>query len=145
MNCQTIMNRQSSDRFIVFGLVMLIIFCSIPFKQQIEVIKNVEYTSTDQFHVEVGFGGPRITWTTVMCNRTVEIRFIHQTGVWISTQNVVLASFRSTAASYNFKADHSTYIIEITADGPFFGHISYTCLVEIETNVINGVLYLFRQ
>jgi hypothetical protein len=139
------MKRHSSDYFLVIGFVLAILFCSIPFKQVVEVTKAAEYTSIDQYHIEVGFGGPSVTWVTVMCNRTAEIRFLHQTGVWISTQSVILASFKSTEASYNFKSEHSTNIVEVISDGPIRVRIVYTYLVETEVNLFSRVFNSLRH
>jgi len=81
----------------------------------------------------------------VMCNRTADIRFMYQTGVWVSTQNIILASFRSAAVSYNFRAEHTTNIIEVVSDGPFLARIIYTYLLETEVNLFTRVLYSFEQ
>lgn len=106
--------------------------------------KAIESTSSDQYQLEMGFGGPRVTWVTVMCNRTADIRFMYQTGVWVSTQNILLASFRSTTVSYNFRAEHTTNIIEVASDGPFQVRIVYTYLLETEVNLFTRVLYSFE-
>ncbi|MHA2026564.1 MAG: hypothetical protein ACW98U_11755 [Candidatus Thorarchaeota archaeon] len=137
------MKRLSNEHLLIIGLILAIVFCSIPFKQEVEVIKIVEHTSLDQYHVEVGFGGPKVTWVTVICNRTAEIRFMHQTGVWVSTQNVLLASFRSTTASYNFKSEHSLNIVEIVSDGPILVRIIYRYLLVTEVSCFVRVLYSF--
>lgn len=139
------MKRHSSEDFLIIGLVIAILFCSIPFKQDVEMTKIVEYTSSDQNHIEVGFGGPKVTRVTVMCNRTAEILFMHQIGVWVSTQNVVLASFRSATASHNFRAEHTTNIVEVISDGPILVRIVYTYLLETEVSLFIRVLYSFRQ
>jgi hypothetical protein len=139
------MKRNTSDYFLIIGFILVILLCSIPFKQVVEVEKVTEYASIDNYHVEVGFGGPSVTWVTVMCNRTAEIRFLHQTGVWISTQNVLLASFRSKTASYNFKSEHSTNIVEVTSDGPILVRIVYTYLIETEVNLFGRFLYSIEQ
>ena len=139
------MKRRSSENFLIIGLVLAILFCSIPFKQVIEVTKIEEYTSTDKYHIEVGFGGPDVTWVTVTCNRTAEIRFMHQIGVWISTQNVLLASFRSATARYNFNTEHSTNIVEVISDGPILVRIIYTYLFETEVSLFIRFLDSFRR
>ena len=135
------MKRKTSDYFIVIGFILAILFCSIPFKQVVEVKKAADYTSIDNYHIEVGFGGPSVTWVTVMCNRTAEIWFLHQTGVWVSTQNVLLASFRSMTASYNFNSEHSTNIVEVISDGPILVRIVYTYLIETEANLFSRALH----
>ena len=139
------MKRYSNEYLMIIGLVLAFLICSIPFKQEVERTEVAEYTSLDQNQVEVGFGGPKITWVTVMCNRTAEIRFMHQTGVWVSTETVLLASFRSKIASYNFRSEHSTTIIEVVSDGPILVHIAYTYLLETEINLFNRVLNVFGQ
>ena len=107
------MKRRSNEFLLIVGLVLAILICLIPFRQEIEVTTVEEYTSLDQYHIEVGFGGPKVTWVRVMCNRTAEIRFMHLTGVWTSAQTVFLASFRSSTSNYNINAEHSINIVEI--------------------------------
>jgi hypothetical protein len=140
---RTIMKRHLSEFFLIIGLVLAILFCSIPFKQEVEMTKVVEYTSLDQYQIEVGFGGPKVTWVRVICNRTAEIRFMYLTGVWISTKSVLLASFRSTTASCNFKSKHSINIVEVISDGPILVRVSYTYLIETEVNLFTRILYSF--
>jgi hypothetical protein len=139
------MKRKWSDYFLIIGIVLAILLCSIPFKQVVEVEKAKEYTSTDNFHIEVGFGGPSVTWVTVMCNRTAEIRFLYLEGVWISTHSVILASFRSMTASYNFKAEHTINLVEVISDGPILVRVVYTCLVETEVSYFSTILYSLGQ
>ncbi len=57
--------RNLSEQFLIIGLVLAILFCSIPFKQEVEATRVAEYVSLDQYQVEVGFGGPKVTWVTV--------------------------------------------------------------------------------
>jgi len=135
------MKREKIDTLLAIGCILAILFCTIPFKQVVEVNKVEEYTSLDNHHVEVGFGGPSITWVTVRCNRTAEIRFLHQSGVWISTQSVLLASYRTDTASYNFNSEHSTVIIEVISDGPILVYIVYTYLTETVVNLFSRTLY----
>lgn len=135
------MKRNWSDYFLIIGFVLAILLCSIPFKQVVEVEKVKEYTSTDNYHIEVGFGGPSVTWVTVMCNRTAEIRFLYLEGVWISTHSVLLASFKSKAASYDFKSEHSINFVEVLSDGPILVRVVYTCLVETEVSYFSTILY----
>ncbi len=135
------MKQRTSDYLLVIGLLIAIIFCSVPFKQVIEVTKVADYTSMENNHIEVGFGGPIVTWVTVMCNRTAEIRFLHQEGVWISTQSVLLASFTSTTASYNVDSEHSTIIVQVISDGPILVRIVYTYLIETEANIFSSVIH----
>ena len=142
---RAIMKRLSSEYFLIIGLILAIVFCSIPFKQEVEVTKVAEYASLDQYQVEVGFGGPKVTWVTVTCNRTAEIRFMHNIGVWLSTKNVLLASFRSATARYNFRAEHSTNIVEVISDGPILVRVVYTYLFETEISLFIRVLYSFGR
>jgi hypothetical protein len=135
------MKRETIDTLLAIGFILAIIFCTIPFKQVVEVNKVAEYTSIDNHHIEVGFGGPSVTWVTVSCNRTAEIRFLHQSGVWFSTQNVLVASFRTNTASYNFYSEHSTIIVEVISDGPILVRIVYTILTETEANLLSRTLY----
>lgn len=135
------MKRETVDTLLAIGIVLAILFCSIPFTQVVEMNKVAEYTSLDNHHIEVSFGGPSVTWVTVLCNRTAEIRFLHQTGVWTSTENVLLASFRTDTASYNFNSEHSTIIVEVISDGPILVRIVYTYLTETESNLFSRTLY----
>ena len=143
MQSWTRLKRRSTEFLLITGLALAILICSIPFKQEVEVTKVEEYTSSDQYHIEIGFGGPEVTWVKVMCNRTAEIRFMYHTGVWVSTKTVLLSSYRSTIASFNFKSEHSTNIIDIVSDGPILVHVAYTYLLETEINLFNRVLNVF--
>lgn len=136
---------RSNELLLIIGLVLTILICTIPFRQEVEVTNVEEYTSLDQHSIEIGFGGPRVTWIRVMCNRTAEIRFMHQTGVWTSTETVLLASVISATASYNFRSEHSTNIVEIISDGPIQVYIVYTYLVEMEINLIIRFLNMFDK
>ncbi|MFW9834352.1 MAG: hypothetical protein ACFFEK_10180 [Candidatus Thorarchaeota archaeon] len=135
------MKRFSADNLLVIGIILAMLFCSIPFKQVVEVTEAAEYASTDDYQIEVGFGGPSVTWVTVMCNRTSEIRFLYQTGVWISTQTVLLTTYTSMTARFNFNSEHSNNIVEIISDGPVLVRIIYTYLVETEISIFSRVLY----
>jgi len=134
------MKKPSDDWYIVIGIILLVVVSSIPFRQVVEMTKVEEYTSTDQYHIVVGFGGPKVTWVTVNCNRTAEIRFMHQVGVWVSIRNVLLASFISTTARYNFNSEHSMNIVEVISDGPIIVRIGYTYLLETEVNLFSRFL-----
>ena len=135
------MKKPSDDWHIVIGIILLVVVSSIPFRQMVEMTKAEEYTSTDQYHIVVGFGGPKVTWVTVNCNRTVEIRFMHQEGVWVSIRNVLLASFKSTTARYNFNSEYSMNIVEIISDRPIIVRVVYTYLLETEVNLFGRFLY----
>ena len=135
------MKRFSADNLVVIGIILAMVFCSIPFKQVVEVTETAEYTSTGDYQIEVGFGGPSVTWVTVLCNRTSEIRFLYQTGVWISTETILLTTYTSMTASFNFNSEHSNNIVEIISDGPVLVRIIYTYLVEAEISIFSRVLY----
>jgi hypothetical protein len=52
-----------------------------------------------------------------------------------------VASFESTLARYNFEAEHSVYIIEVSSSGPILVSVAYTYQVEIETSYFGSFLY----
>jgi hypothetical protein len=135
------MKKPSDNWYIVIGIILLVVVCSIPFRQVVEMTKVEEYTSTDQYHIVIGFGGPKVTWVTVNCNRTAEIRFIYQVGAWLSIQDVLLASFRSTTARYYFNSEHSMNIVEVISDRPIIVRVVYTYLLETEMNLFSRFLY----
>ena len=126
------MKQNWSDSLLIICLMLAILFCPIPSKQEFENTRTTVHTSSQDYNFEVGFGGPDITWVTVLCNRTAEIRFLYQEGVWIATEAILLASFRTTAARYNFNAEHSTNIVQVQSDGPFEVEIIYTYKLEAE-------------
>jgi hypothetical protein len=135
------MKEPSIGSYLIIGIVLVFIFNLIPVSQIVEGTNFTEYTSYDQNHIEVGFGGTRVTWVTVICNRTSQIRFMYQDGVWTSTSNTLVASFESTLARYNFEAEHSVYIIEVSSSGPILVSVAYTYQVEIETSYFGSFLY----
>jgi hypothetical protein len=137
------MKQPSIKHYLIIGFVLVVIFSSIPFRQVVEVTKTVEYTSNDEYYVEIGFGGPKVTWVKVMCNRTAEIRFMYQSGVWVSQENVLLATFRSTLARYDFNAEHTTNMIEVISEGPILVQIVYTYLTEMESSLFDRFLNTF--
>lgn len=137
------MKRRWSDYLLVSCIILTFLVCSIPFKQEVEVTRTTFHVAFDEYHLEIGFGGPKVTWVTVMCNRTAEIRFLHQTGVWISTESVLLASFESAIARHNFGGEHTTNIVEIDSDGPFIVVIEYTYILETEVSVFSRTMFLF--
>ena len=132
-------DRHSDDLLLIIGILLTILICSVPFKQQIEVTEVREYTS-DENQIEISFGGPKVTWVLVTCNRSAEIRFLHQTGVWTSTETVLLASYRSPVASHNFMAEHSTNIVEVVSEEPVQIHIVYTYLTEVHLSILMRVI-----
>jgi hypothetical protein len=137
------MKQPSIKHYLIIGFVLVVIFSSIPFRQVVEVTKTVEYTSNDEYYVEIGFGGPKVTWVKVMCNRTAEIRFMYQSGVWVSQENILLATFRSTVARYDFNAEHTTNMIEVISEGPILVQIVYTYLTEMESSLFDRFLNTF--
>ena len=135
------MKEPSIAWYLIISIVLVVVFNSIPVTQIVENTSHTEYTSNDEYHIEVGFGGTRVTWVTVECNRTSEIRFMYQDGVWTSTTNTLVASFESTIARHNFDAEHSVYIIEVISDGPILVSVTYTYQIEIETSYFGSFLY----
>ena len=135
------MKEPSIGCYLIVGIVLLVIFNLIPVSQIVEGTSFTEYTSNDRYHIEVGFGGTRVTWVTVVCNRTSEIQFMYQDGVWTSTTNTLVASFESTTARYNYDAEHSVYVIEVTSSGPILVSVTYTYQIEIETSYFGSFLY----
>lgn len=124
------MRRLGNEDYLVIGLLLITLFCSIPFTQTVEVTEVFEEHPDDWHNILWGFGGPRVTWVTVELNRTAEIRFMYLSGVWMSTQNVLLASTTADRASFNYNAEYSTVMIGITTDGPILLRIVYRYYVE---------------
>lgn len=135
------MKNPSIETYLIIGLILVVLFGTTPFRQVIEVTRDSEYASENQNYIEASFGGPRVTWVKVVCNRTAEIRFMYQSGVWVSTKSVLLASYRSSSASFNFNAEHATNMVEVISDGPILVRIVYTYLVETESSLFNSLLY----
>ena len=135
------MKQPSLESCLVIGLVLVVIFSTIPFKQVVVETKAVEHTSLDQNRIEIMYGGPEITLVKVICNRTAEIRFMYLSGVWISTTSILLASFRATAASYDYNAEHVTTVVEVISDGPILVRIEYTYSFEIEASLFDRFFY----
>ncbi|MFW9768839.1 MAG: hypothetical protein ACFFF9_16425 [Candidatus Thorarchaeota archaeon] len=132
------MKQRWSDSLLIICLMLAILFCPIPTKQELDTKRTTMHAFSQDYNFEVGFGGPAITWVTVLCNRTAEIRFLCQEGVWISTETILLASFRTTAARYNFNAEHSTNIVQVRSDGPFEVQIIYTYKLEAELTLFTS-------
>jgi len=135
------MKQLPPESYLIIGLLVASVICSIPFTQTIETIKIVDYVSNDQNQIEVGFGGPKVTWVNVVCNTTVEILFMYQNGTWIATQNVILASVQTMSASYNFNAEHATTVVQISSDSPFRVRITYTYPIEMELSLFDRAFY----
>jgi hypothetical protein len=138
------MKHLTSEFYLIIGLLLASVICSIPFTQVVDASRVADYISDGQNQIEIGFGGPKVTWVNVVCNTTAQIQFMFQNGTWISTQNVLLASANTMSASYNFKADHSTIVIQISSDGPFKARITYIYLVEMEMSIFNRAFYMMR-
>ena len=134
------MRRFTPDLYLVIGLLLVLIVCSIPFPQVIDATRTVDYVSEDQ--IEIGFGGPSVTWVNVVCNTTAEIRFMYQNGTWIGTENILLASVQTMSASYNFNAEHSTIIVQIISSSPFQVQIKYTYPIEREMSLFSRAFYM---
>jgi len=138
---RTNLSRLAPELYLVVGILISAVFCSIPFAQVVDATRTVYYVSDDQNRVEVGFGGPKVTWVSVFCNRTAEIRFLYQNGTWMSTQSVLVASIQAMNAGYNYNAEHATTVIEINAEGPFVVRIVYTYPVEMQMSLFERALY----
>ncbi len=128
------MKNPEIEDYLVIGLILAAVLCSIPFTQVVETATVVEYTSGKPYRLETGFGGPKVTLVTVESNRTAEIRFMFKEGVWLSTKTVLLASFRATYARYNYNGEHSTVMIEVVSDGPILVRIVYSYNVVVESS-----------
>jgi hypothetical protein len=135
------MKHLEPEFYLIIGLLLASVVCSIPFTQVVDTIRVADYGSDSQNQIEIGFGGPRVTWVNVVCNTTVDIQFMYQNGTWISTQNVLLASVRTISASYNFNAEHSTTVVVISSDSPFRVRITYTYPIEMEMSIFNRIFY----
>jgi hypothetical protein len=101
----------------------------------------VEHQSDDNNQYSIAYGGPKVSWVNVICNRSAEIRFMYQNGTWIATQNVLLKTIQAPSAMFNYNAEHSTTVIEIISDGPFMVRIVYVYLIEMQINIFGRVLY----
>lgn len=134
------MKRFTPDSRLMIGILIAFVLCSVPIPQVIDATRTHDYVSDDQ--IEIGFGGPRITWVNVVCNTTVEIRFMYQNGTWISTENVLLASIQTMSASYNFNAEHSTIVVQISSGSPFQVQITYTYPIEMEMSLFSRAFYM---
>jgi hypothetical protein len=135
------MKHLDPESYLIVGVLLATVVCSIPFTQVVDTTKTVNYVSNALNQIEVGFGGPRVIRVDVVCNTTAEIRFMYQNGTWISTQNVLLASVQTMAASYNFNAEHTTIVIQVSSNGPFEASITYTYHIEMELSIFSRVFY----
>ncbi len=136
------MKHLTPESYLIAGILLAIVVCSIPFPQVIDETKTIDYVSEER--IEIGFGGPSVTWVNVVCNTTVEIRFMYQNGTWISTENVLLASIQTMSASYNFNAEHSTIVLEVSSSSPFHVWITYTYPVETELSLFSRAFYMIE-
>ena len=124
------MKKLGNEDYLVIGLLLATLFCSIPFTQKVEVTQVIEEHPENWHNIVSGFGGPRVTWVTVELNKTAEIRFMYLCGVWLAAHNVLLASITADRASFNYNAEYNTVIIEIGTDGPIQFRILYRYEVE---------------
>ncbi len=138
------MKQPKIEDYFVICLLIAAVFCSIPFTQVIETAKVVECTSGDLNRIETGFGGPRVTLVTVESNRTSEILFMFMDGMCRTDDEVLLASFRATHASYNYNGERSTVRILVISDGPILVRIVYTYHVVIESSFFVRALESLR-
>jgi hypothetical protein len=136
------MKHLAPELYLIIGLLLASVVCTIPFTQIVDTTKTVSYASDDQNQFEFGFGGPRVTWVNVICNITVEIRFMFQNGSWMTTHNVLLASVQTRSASYNFNAEHATTVVQIISSSPFQVRITYTYPIEMELSLFSRAFYM---
>ncbi len=113
----------------VVGIILIVVVGSIPVNQIVERDHRAYYLSNQDNRIEVTFGGPTITWVTVECNTTTQVRYMYQNGTWVGQENVLLSSTFAMKAKFNYFGEHSTIVVEIIADGPFMAAITYTYLV----------------
>ena len=132
--------RSDNEDYLVLGLILATLLCSIPFTQSVEVTEVFEETPQDWQNIIWGFGGPRVTWAAVELNRTAEIRFMYPGGIGLPSQLVLLDSKTSDRASYNYNAEHHTVMIGIITEGPVHLWISYTYEVETVRSIFGKFL-----
>jgi len=134
------MRHLSPESYLILGILLAIVVCSVPFPQAVDTTKTVDYVSDGQ--IEIGFGGPSVTWVNVICNATAEIRFMYPNGTWIGIENVLLASVQTMSASYNFNAEHSTTVIQITSSSPIQVRVTYTYAIEMDLSLFGRAFYM---
>lgn len=134
------MKRLGNEDYLVIGLLLATLFCSIPFTQIVKVTEVYEETPRNWEDIMWGFGGPRVTWAIVELNRTAEIRFMYPNGIGLPAQHVILESTTSDRASFNYNAEHYTVMIRIITEGPVHLRISYTYEVETVRSIFSKSL-----
>jgi hypothetical protein len=125
----------------VVGIILIIALGSIPFNQLVEKETTTNFASNNENRIEIVFGGPIITWVTVECNISSEIRYLYPSGTWIGMQNILLASTFAIKARYNYNGKHTSAIVEIISEKPFTAHITYTYFDAVRMNYFERVLY----
>jgi hypothetical protein len=135
------LRRLAPESYVMIVILLSTVVCSIPFTQEVSTVRTVEYLSDEHFQYTVAFGGPRVSWVNVICNRSAEIRFMYQNGTWISTENVILETVQAMTVMFNFNAEHVTTIVEIISDGPFLVRIVYMYPIETEISLFARALH----
>lgn len=129
--------------YYIIGFLAVAVLFSIPYSQLVETDHKVSYASDPENRIEITYGGPKVTWVSVVCNITAEIHFMYPNGTWVGQHNVLLASIVSMRAAFNYNGEHSTTIIEIISEEPFVASITYTYLVPMEMSFFERILYSF--
>ena len=125
----------------VVGIILIITLGSIPVDQFVEKEITSNFSSANENRIEIQFGGPIITWVTVVCNISTEIHYLYPNGTWVGMENVLLASTFAIKARYNYKGEHPSAIVEIISEEPFTARITYTYFDTVRMNFFERVLY----
>lgn len=129
----------------ILSVIFAVVIISVPYNQIVEVREDGRYLSDEGNRIEITYGGPRVTWVTVICNITAEINFMYPNGTWIEMQNILLASMVSDRASFNYNQEQVTTIVEIIAEEPFTAHIIYTYLVVMRMSFVERLLFTLNS
>jgi hypothetical protein len=140
-----VVKRPGNEDYLVIGLVLATLICSIPYTESVEVTEVYECDPQDWSNIVPSFGGPRMTWVIVELNRTAEIRFMYGDGAWRATHDILLASITADRASFNYNAEYNTVIIEIISEGPIHVRIVYKYDVEKRTSIFGRSLVTGNQ
>ncbi len=125
----------------VVGIILIITLGSIPVDQLVEKEITSNFSSANENRIEIQFGGPIITWVTVVCNISTEIHYLYPNGTWVGMENVLLASTFAIKARYNYKGEHSSAIVEVISEEPFTARITYTYFDTVRMNFFERVLF----
>jgi hypothetical protein len=129
------------ESYLIIVILLATAVCSIPFTQEVSAVRTVEHISDDHYQYSVAFGGPRVSWVNVICNRSAEIRFMYQNGTWIETENILLETVQARSVMFNFNTEHATTVVEIISDGPFLVRIVYIYPIETQMSLFARMLY----